>query len=115
VTTPSANGATGIFDLEDAERAAAAEALPFPFAYKGEHYEVPPPNGWPVAALTALEAGELEESLQTLIGDETYRKLCAAGLTVGGLNLLFTQLGKAAGFPSLPNLPVLPAPSSIPT
>jgi hypothetical protein len=116
VTAASANGTTaaaGIFDLEAAAKAAATEAegQPFAFAYKGDRYEIPPGRAWPVAALNALAAGELEAALGQLLGAATYAKLSAAGLTVGELNALFTEAGRLAGFPSLPNSPP-PAPPS---
>ena len=112
----NANGSTTdhIFDLEEAAKAAATEAgdQPFPFTYKGASYEIPPGNSWPVAALAALGAGELEAALSELLGGDTYGQLTAAGLTVGQLNALFTEAGRRAGFPSLPNSP-LPAPPSL--
>lgn len=100
-----ANGQTGIFDLEEAAQAAATEAdgASFPFTYKGEHYEVPPGRSWPVSALSALAAGELETALGALLGAGTYAQLAKAGLTVGELNALFSAVGVSAGFPSLPN------------
>ncbi|HXC65257.1 MAG TPA: hypothetical protein VNZ67_12925, partial [bacterium] len=106
-----------IFDLEEAAKAAATEAgdEPFPFTYKGASYEIPPGNSWPVAALAALGAGELESALSELLGGDTYGKLTAAGLTVGQLNTLFTEAGRRAGFPSLPNSPSLAPPSLSPT
>jgi hypothetical protein len=115
----SANGSTTahIFDLEEAAQAAATEAgdEPFPFTYKGTSYEIPPGNSWPVAALAALGAGELEAALTALLGGDTYGQLSAAGLTVGQLNALFTEAGRRAGFPSLPNSPLPAPPSSSPT
>ena len=113
----SANGTAHIFDLEEAAKAAATEAgdEPFPFTYKGASYEIPPGNSWPVAALAALGAGELESALSELLGGDTYGKLTAAGLTVGQLNTLFTEAGRRAGFPSLPNSPSLAPPSLSPT
>jgi hypothetical protein len=115
----SANGSTTahIFDLEEAAKAAATEAgdEPFPFTYKGTSYEIPPGNSWPVAALAALGAGELEAALTALLGGDTYGQLSAAGLTVGQLNALFTEAGRRAGFPSLPNSPLPAPPSSSPT
>lgn len=115
----SANGSTTahIFDLEAAAQAAATEAgdEPFPFTYKGTSYEIPPGNSWPVAALAALGAGELEAALTALLGGDTYGQLSAAGLTVGQLNALFTEAGRRAGFPSLPNSPLPAPPSSSPT
>lgn len=116
MTTASANGTTAehIFDLEAAAKAAATEAegQPFAFTYKAERYEIPPGRAWPVAALNALAAGELEAALGQLLGADTYAKLAAAGLTVGELNALFTEAGRLAGFPSLPNSPLLAPPSS---
>lgn len=116
MTTASANGTTAaqIFDLEEAAKAAATEAdeQPFPFTYKSEHYEIPAGRSWPVSALAALAAGELEDALSALLGGDTYAKLTAAGLTVGQLNALFTEAGRRAGFPSLPNSPLLAPPSS---
>lgn len=116
MTTASANGTTAanVFDLEDAAKAAATEAegQPFAFTYHGEHYEVPPGRKWPVSALSALSAGDLEAALGTLLGADTFAKLAAAGLTVGELNVLFAKLGQDAGFPSLPNSPSPAPPSS---
>jgi hypothetical protein len=105
VSPAHANGQTGIFDLEEAAQAATTEAAEetFPFVYKGEHYEVPPGRSWPVSALSALAAGELETALGELLGAETYAQLAKAGLTVGELNALFSAVGVSAGFPSLPN------------
>ena len=111
----SANGtATSIFDLEAAAKAAATEAAEesFPFTYKGEHYEVPPGRAWPVAALSALAAGELEDALGQLLGAGTFARLAKAGLTVGELNALFAAVGVSAGFPSLPNSPPPARPNS---
>jgi hypothetical protein len=64
---------------------------------------VPPGRSWPVSALSALAAGELETALGELLGAETYAQLAKAGLTVGELNALFSAVGVSAGFPSLPN------------
>ena len=95
----------GVFDLEAAAEAAAGEAggQPFVFSYKGASYDIPAGRDWPVAALAALAAGELETALSALLGEANYVKLTDAGLTVGELNALFTAVGKKAGFPSLPN------------
>jgi hypothetical protein len=104
VTGASANG-EGLFDLEAAAEAAAGEAASelFPFTYKGSTYDIPPGRDWPVAALAALASGDLERALSALLGEANYIKLTDAGLTVGQLNALFTEVGKKAGFPSLPN------------
>lgn len=95
----------GLFDLEAAAEAAATEAgsKPFEFTYHGAVYDIPPGMAWPVAALTALAAGDLERALAALLGESNYVSLMDAGLTVGQLNALFTEVGKQAGFPSLPN------------
>jgi hypothetical protein len=114
VTGASAKGTTtGVFDLEAAAEAAAGEAgaEPFEFTYKGATYDIPPGREWPVAALAALAAGELEAALSTLLGEANYLRLTEAGLTIGQLNALFTAVGAKAGFPSLPNSP-LPVPRS---
>lgn len=106
MTGQGANGdSDGLFDLEAAADAAAGEAggHPFEFTFKGATYDIPPGRDWPVAALSALAAGELESALSALLGEANYVKLTDAGLTVGQLNTLFTQVGAKAGFPSLPN------------
>lgn len=103
MTSPSAGGE--LFDLVAAAEAAATEAgaQPFAFTYKDETYEIPPGREWPVAALSALAAGELESALSALLGPANYLQLTDAGLTIGELNALFAAVGKQAGFPSLPN------------
>ena len=106
MTGASANP-EGLFDLEAAAEAAAGEAGAelFEFTYKGATYDIPPGRDWPVGALTALAAGDLERALAALLGESNYVALMDAGLTVGQLNALFTEVGKKAGFPSLPNSP----------
>jgi len=107
----------GRFDLSAAAAAAAAqnEAVPFGFTYKGEDYEIPPATSWPLAAQAQIAAGELEAALTGLLGEDAYRRLVAAGMTVGDLNLLFTAVGEAAGVESLPNLPAPAQRGSTPT
>jgi hypothetical protein len=105
VTGNHANGkAAPAFDLEAAAAAAEAESasVPFPFTYKGRHYKLPPSSRWELSTLRAVAAGDLEIALGELIGPESYDKLCDAGLTVGELSALFTQVGVAA-VGSLPN------------
>lgn len=95
----------GRLDLEAAAKAAAAEAksAPFPFTYKGADYEVPPSTEWPVDAIDRLSRGELGPALAALLGQDTYAKLCAAGLVMGELNVLFEQIGETSGLGGLPN------------
>jgi hypothetical protein len=104
-----ANGA-GTWDLDAASAAAKAEAnaAPFVFTYHGTRYEVPSANAWPVEALDLLSEGELGPALRLLLGDDAYRGMVDAGLTLGDLNLLFDQLAKASGMGGLPNSPPPP-------
>jgi hypothetical protein len=105
VSADSARSTDELFDLEAAAEAAAGEAgaQPFEFRFKGATYDIPPGVDWPVAALAALAAGDLERALSALLGEANYLKLTDAGLTIGQLNALFTEVGRKAGFPSLPN------------
>jgi hypothetical protein len=104
VTGATRNGKAPAFDLEAAAAAAAAEAdaAPFAFTYKGKGYTLPSPASWSLATLRQVAAGDLEVALGQLVGQATYDKLCAAGLTVGELTALFTQVGVSA-VGSLPN------------
>lgn len=105
MTGNHANGKTAApFDLEASARAAAGETeVPFAFTYKGESYAVPPSSAWPMPALRALAAGDLETALGTLLGDDEYERLCAAGLTLGELGHLFESIAGKAGLTNLPN------------
>jgi hypothetical protein len=93
----------GVFDLDAAVLAAQGEAgsAPFAFTWRGERYEVPPADSWPMSALDKLTEGELGPALTELIGAETYGKLAAAGFTLGALNALFDQVAKASGMEGL--------------
>jgi hypothetical protein len=105
VTGNRANGKRDILDLEAAAKAAAKEGSgePFPFAYKGLAYEIPPTDEWPVDTLAKLADGDLNGTLTDLLGAEAYRALCGAGLKLAELNVLFEALAKDAGMESLPN------------
>jgi hypothetical protein len=109
-----ANGRPQPFDLEAAATAAAAEAeaVPFAFTYRGGNYEVPPMTQWPISALRALAAGNLDGALGELLGPESYEALSDAGLKVGDLNVLFDKIGADAGMGSLPNSPQPALPGS---
>ena len=105
-----ANGHTAVrtvakWDLETAARAAATEADldPFAFTYKGGDYEVPPQRLWPVKALVAVAAGQLDEALPELLGKDAFASMCDAGLNVGEMTALFDRLAEAAGMDNLPN------------
>jgi hypothetical protein len=113
VTEASANG-HGTFDLQ-AAAAAEAEALPFAFQYKGKGYELPAMSGWPMTTIRAVALGDLEAALGSLIGAETYDKLCADGLTLGELKALFAAAGATGGMASLPNSSRRARPASRPT
>lgn len=104
MTGPSANGRAEPFDLESAAAAAAAEAegRSFAFTFRGASYTVPPPTAWPISALRALADGELEAALTVLLGGEVFGQLADAGLTIGGLNVLFERIAADSGM-SLPN------------
>jgi len=104
MTGNHANGKTAApFDLEASARAAAGDTDPFAFTYKGETYTVPPSSAWPMPALRALAAGDLDGALSQLLGDDEYERLCAAGLTLGELGHLFESVAGDAGLSSLPN------------
>lgn len=108
----SANG-HGSFDLDAAAAAAAAEgdAEPFPFTFKGHDYTVPPMRVWPLSALRAVSRGDLDDALGLLLGGETYDAICADGLTVGQLNVLFERIAGTSGL-TLPNSPPPARPGS---
>jgi hypothetical protein len=97
----STNG-DGVFNLE-AAAAAEGEAAPFPFIYKGTHYELPAMSGWPMTIIRKVATGDLEDALGSLIGPETYEQLCAAGLTLGEMKALFAAAGATGGMATLPN------------
>jgi hypothetical protein len=107
VTGNHANGKLAPFDLEVAAAQAEAEgdAQPFAFTWKGETYAVPPMVAWPISALRALSAGNLDGALSELLGAESYDALATAGLRVGDLNVLFDKIAADAGMGSLPNSP----------
>lgn len=109
MTAPTANGHK-TFDLGAAAEAAATEAAgrPFAFTYKGKDYQVPPSTAWPISALRALVRGDLENALSELIGAEAFDGMCAAGLKLGELNVLFEKIAGESGM-TLPNSP-LPQP-----
>ena len=98
----SPNGDSSIFNLE-AAAAAEGEAAPFPFIYKGTHYELPAMSGWPMTTIRKVATGDLEAALGSLIGPETYEQLCADGLTLGEMKALFAAAGATGGLASLPN------------
>ncbi len=108
MTAPRANangnGGRPKWDLETAARAAATEAdrIPFAFTYKGGDYTVPSQKQWPVKALVAVAAGQLDEALPELLGKDAFARMCDAGLTVGEMTALFDKLAEAAGM-DLPN------------
>jgi hypothetical protein len=106
VTRAIANG-NGKWDLQAAaaEDGAANEAArePFPFAYKGQDYSIPPMTDWPVSALRSVGRGDFDGALPDLLGAEAYEALCDAGLTVGELTTLFDKVAAEAGMESLGN------------
>jgi hypothetical protein len=108
------NRANGKFDLGAAADAAAAEAdeQPFAFTFRGADYEVPPMTAWPISALRALAAGNLDGALGELLGEDAYNALAEAGLKVGDLNLLFDKIAADAGMVGLGNSPVPALPGS---
>jgi len=105
VTRPAANGQPERWDLETAAKAAAAEAgdVPFAFTYKGTDYEVPNQRNWPAEALALLGRGEIDAALPLIVGDDTYRGLLGAGLSVGELMVLFDKVAEQSGVGDLPN------------
>jgi hypothetical protein len=115
VTAQAANGKV-TWDLEAAAAAdgAAGEANadPFPFAYKGQTYSIPPMSEWPVSALRAVGRGDFDAALPVLLGDEATEALCDAGLKIGELTTLFDRVAQESGMMAgLPNPPG-PAPGS---
>jgi hypothetical protein len=103
--SPNGRAAAAPFDLEAASNAAAAEAdaQPFAFTWKGESYSVPPMTAWPMKALRALAAGNLDGALGELLGPGAYEALSDAGLKVGDLNVLFDKIAADSGMGGLPN------------
>jgi hypothetical protein len=87
------------FDLDAAVAAAASEAErePFRFTFKGEAYEMPNQAEWPLSALRAFAAGELDAALEGIMGEAAVNRLTSAGMTLGDLNALFDEAGRAAG------------------
>lgn len=88
-----------VFDLDAAALAAASEATrePFAFTFKGEAYEMPNQAEWPLQALRAFAAGELDGALEGIMGEAAVNRLTSAGMTLGDLNLLFDEAGRQAG------------------
>jgi hypothetical protein len=109
VTAAATGGGAEPFDLDAAMEAVLADSAPFPFTYKGNTYTVPAQVTWPIDALSALARGELDKTLDTLLGEEAFQKLTADGITVGALNALFEEMAKQAGMGSLPNSPKRPS------
>jgi hypothetical protein len=101
--TGAANGQP--FDLDKAVQAAYAESkpVPFRFAYHGEVYEVPPATDWPIDAQAKIGGGDIDGAMRMIMGGDTYRKLSAAGMTMGELTLLLGEVGTAAGLDGLGN------------
>jgi hypothetical protein len=93
------------FDLDAAVEAAASEAdrEPFRFTWHGEPYEMPNQAEWPLSALRAFAAGELDAALEGIMGEATANRLTAAGMNLGALNALFDEAGRRAGTGGLPN------------
>jgi hypothetical protein len=113
----AANGKRAAFDLEAAAAAAVAEtgSEPFAFTYRGEQYEMPPSNEWPVSVLRTMSQGDLDGAMSALLGEEAYAQLCDAGLKLGELTKLFDQVAQQAGFQALPNSKALAPRASVPT
>jgi hypothetical protein len=113
-TPPNGRGKAGqaptlaAFDLDAAMAAAEAEAgppVPFAFTWKGERYEIPGVNEWPLDVLDMITAGDLGPGMAALLGEENYARLKASGLTLGAMNRIFDQVSTVAGFGGLPNSP----------
>lgn len=87
------------FNLDAAAEAAASEAdrEPFRFTFKGEQYEMPNQAQWPLSALRAFAAGELDAALEGIMGEAAVNRLTSAGMTLGELNALFDEAGRQAG------------------
>jgi hypothetical protein len=101
-------GAAGngrIFDLGAAAASGTGEADPFPFTYKGKSYAVPPSTAWPLRVQRLLGEGDLAVAISELLGADTARQLEDDGITLGELEILFTEVGRAAGVGGLPNSP----------
>jgi hypothetical protein len=94
-----------VFDLDAAAAAAAEEAThePMTFTYHGESYSIPNQADWPMTAVRAFGAGELDTALEMLIGEAALNRLTNAGIKLGELTLLFEEAGKRAGMGDLPN------------
>jgi hypothetical protein len=88
--------ANGRFDLEEVAAAAAEEAVPVRFTYKGVDVDVPPSLEWPVSALIAAGKGDFATALPVLLGDQ-FDAMLEAGLKVHEMNTLFNKIGEASG------------------
>lgn len=106
-----------MFDL-DAARLAAAEGdgyAGFDFSFHEEKYHLPGMKAWPLQAQEELAEGRLSQVLRLVMGKEDFDRLLAAGLTLGDLNLLFDELGRASGAGDLGNSEASAPPDSTPT
>ena len=101
----ASHGERTAFDLDAAVAAAASEAErePFRFTWHGEAYEMPNQAEWPLSALRAFAAGELDAALEGIMGEAVANKLTTSGMTLGALNALFDEAGRTAGLGDLPN------------
>jgi hypothetical protein len=100
----TANG-HGTFDLDAAVAAAKSEAEsePFRFTWHGRDYSLPVATDWPVQAQAFMSDGKLADAMGLLLGEDEWAVLAATGITLGTLNTLFEEIGRAAGIGGLPN------------
>jgi hypothetical protein len=105
------------FDLGAAVEAARTEAnsAPFVFTWKGQRYALPPFDDWPVSAMDKISEGDFGPGLAELLGEKSYRRLLADGLTLGALNKLVDQAARGSGAGDLGNGQRRTAPASTQT
>ena len=79
------------------------QRLPFPFKYKGKPYTMPNAAQWPLEAQELIGRQELHRAFAMLLGDETYRELMQAGMTMGELTVLFQKVSELTAMGGLGN------------
>ena len=103
------NRANGRFNLEAPHRMRRRVRLtnqPFAFTFRGADYQVPPMNAWPIEALRALGAGNLDGALGELLGETHTPRWPRLGSRCATSTCCSNKIAADAGMVGFPNSPV---------
>ena len=105
----------GIFNLNRAREAAAAEATekPWLFEFNDHLYELLPAKQWPLSVSAKLADGRIDEAMALLlVGENNFDRLAEDGAVMGDLELIMEAYAADAGLENSGNSPAPPPPVS---